>query len=393
ALAVLLLSSAGVIAHGLYAASHRRLGFASDDVVTFELAPVKAYYPDAVLVQDLSQALVHRLRAIPGVTDAAVTTNLPASDALYGQFQNGMKTPDGKQFSAQFHGVGSGFFELFAIALREGRVFTRNDTHGSEPVAVVSQGLADAYYGGHAVGKTIMVEVSSGPAQPVRIVGVVDDTYQLGPLQSKQPMLYMPLAQMPEKTLGIFLDLEPLRFAIRGHGSLVDWRADVARIIAEVVPGQPIAHLRSMDSIVKETTADARISMLLVGLFASLSLLLAAAGMYAVMAVAVAAREREFGVRAALGASPLRLVELILHGGLLQIAIGLVIGNGLAWLTSRLLTRHLVALSNFSGIGDSFEPLVVASVCVLLALSGLVACLLPALRAGRVHPMCALRGE
>lgn len=394
ALAVTLLCSAGVIAHSLYSATQTKLGFASDHVLTFELAPLKARYPDAASVETLSQRVLQRLRALPGTTSAAVTTNLPASDDLYGQFSNGVKTPDGKQFIVQLHGVGDQFFQLFSIALYEGRLINRNDIHGSEPVAVVSQDLATTYYDGHAVGNTIMVEMNNGPSQPVSIVGVVANTYQLGPLQPKQPMLYLPLAQMPQTTFDFLLAMEPLRFAVRGPGNPDDWRAAVQQVIAEVAPGQPIANLRSMHSIVRQTTANERLSMLLVGLFASLALLLAVAGMYAVMAVAVAAREREFGVRTALGASPSRLARMVLRGGLIQIVIGLVIGVGLALAVSKVLVHRSMALSMslIGGLG-AFDPAVVIGVCVLLALFGLLACLIPAARAGRVHPMRALRGE
>ncbi|MEO8779654.1 MAG: ADOP family duplicated permease [Rhodanobacter sp.] len=390
ALAVTLLCSAGVIAHGLYSATQTKLGFASDNVLTFELAPVKAHYPDTASVEILSQRVVQRLRVLPGVTDAAVTTNLPASDGLYGQFSNGVTTLDGKQFTVQLHGVGDQFFQLFSIALHQGRLFTRNDIHGSEPVAVVSQDLAATYYDGHAVGNTIMVEINNGPSQPARIVGVVDDTYQLGPLQPKQPMLYLPLAQMPQTTLDFLLAMEPLRFAVRGHGNPGDWRAAVQQAIAEVAPGQPVANLRSMHSIVRQTTANGRLSMLLVGLFASLALLLAVAGMYAVMAVAVAAREREFGVRTALGASPSQLTRLVLRGGMIQIAIGLVIGVGMALGVSHLLASISMLLLGRSHV---FDPLAIIGVCVVLTLAGSLACLIPAVRAGRVHPMRALRGE
>ena len=363
-------------------------------MLTFELVPVKAHYPDAASVEVLAQRLSQRLGAISGVTGAAVTTNLPASDGLYGQFNNGMKTPDGKQFEAQLHGVGTDFFRVFSIALKQGRAFSRDDTGGSEPVAVVSRDLADRYYNGDAIGKTLLVGVSNGPDQPVRIVGVVADTYQRGPLQPREPMLYLPLAQMPATTMDIFLGLEPLRFALRGHGSPADWRAGVEQAVAEIAPGQPIAHLRSMRSIVDQTTANAHLSMLMVGLFATLSLLLAVAGMYAVMAVAVAAREREFGVRTALGASPSRMTRLVLRGGMSQVAVGLVLGVGMALGASRVMASlsMAVAMSSIGRIG-TFDPLALVGVCGVLALSGLVACLLPALRAGRVRPMSVLRGD
>lgn len=390
ALAAVLLCAAGVFMHGLYDASRLQLGFDDSNVLTFELAPVQAAYPDVASVWDLSQRLVQRLRAIPGVTDATVTTNLPTSDDMYGQLQSSVNTPDGKEFTAQCHGIGSGFFKLFDIPLREGRGFDRNDVAGGESVAIVSQDLADTYYGGHAIGKVIDVPRDGGGVWLLRIVGVVGGTYQRGALQTQQPVVYVPLAQVPVQMMAIFRRLEPLRFALRGHGNPMDWQAGVRAALAEIAPEQPIANLRTMQHIVRQTTASARLSLWLIGLFAALALLLAAAGLYAVMAVAVAAREREFGVRMALGAAPWRLLQLVMRGGLGQIAVGLAIGVAAA-----LAASHAVAvlLMTLLGRSNAFDPAVVLGVCVVLAMAGLLACLLPALRAARVAPMRALRGE
>ncbi|WP_449423550.1 FtsX-like permease family protein [Rhodanobacter lindaniclasticus] len=203
-------------------------------------------------------------------------------------------------------------------------------------------------------------------------------------------MLYIPLMQMPESSMKIIRDMEPLRFALRGHGNPMDWQADVRAALAEVAPEQPIANLRSMQSIVRQTTQNARLSLWLIGLFAALALLLAAAGLYAVMAVAVAAREREFGVRMALGAAPSRLLRLVLRGGLLQIAAGLALGVAAAWLVARAVSQILMTLIGRAG---ALDPLVMLGVAVVLLLAGLLACLLPAWRAARVAPMRALRGE
>ena len=390
ALAAVLLCAAGVFMHGLYDASRLQLGFADDNVLTFELAPVQADYTDVTSVWNLSQRLVQRLRAIPGGTDATVTTNLPVSDDMYGQLQSGVHTADGKEFVAQYHGVGPSFFKLFSIPLLEGRDFDSNDVRGGERVAVVSQDLADTYYGGQAVGKVVDVPRDEGGVWPLHIVGVVGATYQRGALQPKQPVIYVPLAQVPETMMVIFRRLEPLRFALRGHGNPMDWQAGVRAALAEVAPEQPIANLRTMRNIVHQTTASARLSLWLIGLFAALALLLAAAGLYAVMAVAVAAREREFGVRMALGAAPWRLLQLVLRGGLLQVAVGLAIGVAAAAAASRAVAVLLMTLLGRSKV---FDPAVALGVCVVLAIAGLLACLLPALRAARTAPMHALKGE
>jgi putative ABC transport system permease protein len=141
---------------------------------------------------------------------------------------------------------------------------------------------------------------------------------------------------------------------------------------------------------VRSTTAVTRQTLWFIGIFAALALLLATAGMYAVMAVAVAAREREFGVRMALGAAPLRLMRLVLGGGLIQIVIGLAIGVAIVLAVSGLLQRMLVTLL---ARHNTFDPAALIGVCVVLLIAGALACLIPALRAARVAPMHALRGE
>ncbi|MGH8145928.1 MAG: ADOP family duplicated permease [Rhodanobacteraceae bacterium] len=390
ALATLVLCAAGVFAHALYAASQQPLGYADNNVLTFELAPVQADYPDTASVLNLSHRLVRRLHAIPGVATAAVTTSLPTSDDMYGSYNNGMYLPDDTHFVAQLDGIGPGFFKLFGMPVHAGRNFTRGDVRGGTPVAIVSQDLADKYYGGKALGQTVRIGMDNHPDVLARIVGVVGGTWQRGPLHPRQPVVYLPLAQMPEPTMAIFRKFEALRFAVRGHGNPDDWRKGVRKAVAEIAPNQPIAKLRSMRSIVEKTTADARLNLRLIGVFAALALMLAAAGLYAVMAVAVAAREREFGVRMALGAAPARLLRLVLRGGLGQIVLGLVIGIVGAIAASHALAVWLMALL---GRSHAFDPVVALSACVVLASAGLLACLLPALRAARVQPMQALRGE
>lgn len=388
ALATGLLCAAGLFLHTLYDASRTPLGFSSDGILTFDLAPVLARYPDAVSVHQLAERLEDRLRAIPGASDAAATTNLPA-DTRGGQFNLGaLHAAGGEEFSAQYHGVSPAFFGLFDIHLSEGRLFTRQDVRGGERVVVVDQALADHYYGGHALGQMLYQGQGAG-AWSARIVGVVNDTFQTGALDGRYEIVYVPLAQITDQALSIFRGFEPMRFALKVRGDPYRYREAAHLAVASVAPDQPIANLRSMRDVVAGTTAKLRLNLLLVGIFASLSLLLAVAGMYAVMAVAVAAREREFGVRVALGAAPLRLMRLVLGGGLMQIGIGLALGIVLALALSGLLRAVLEQLNRSS----AFDPVAVAGVCVLLALAGLLACLLPALRAARVQPMRALRGE
>jgi Acidobacterial duplicated orphan permease len=390
ALATTLLCAAGLFLHSLYDASKVDLGFRPEGLLTFELAPVKATYPDTLAVQNLSRQLVDRLRRLPGVTDAAATTNLPAGDVM-GQFNlGGLHVQGGEEFNTQFHGVDANFFSLFGIRMRQGRAFASSDVRGGEQVAIVNRTLAYHYYGGHALGQVIQ-RGHGKDMLTARIVGVVADTYQFGPLdpRSIRPILYLPLAQMPDDAMRVFRSFEPLRFVLKVHGTPDDYRKGVLQAVADVAPDQPITHLRTMrDVIFNDTLSPTYFNLWLVGLFAVLALLLAAVGMYAVMAVAVAAREREFGVRSALGAPPKRLVALVLRGGLMQVGLGLLGGVALGLASSSVLRAVIEEIGR-----SAFDPWSIAAVCLVLGMAGVVACLAPALRAGRVHPMRALRGE
>ena len=387
ALAAALLSAAGLFLHGLYDAARAPLGFSADHVLAFELAPVKADYPDAASVHALSTRVLERLRAMPGVESAAAATNLPI-----GRWFNfgGFHLPGGEKFSTEVRGVEPGFLATFGIAVRDGRAFASTDVRGGEAVVMVSECFAKKYFGGRALGQVIDIPGDHDHDMPARVIGVVADTHQFSALRPAPPILYMPLAQMPDWAMHMFRSWFPLRFALRVHGNPGDYRAAVHAAVGEAAPAQPIANLHPLQQDVHASTYIVRLNLLLIGVFALLALSLAAAGMYAVMAMAVAAREHEFGVRMALGAQPSRLLRLVLGGGLVQIGVGLVGGFGLAVLLSGSL-RELLFFT--LGRSNAIDPVAMLLVAVVLAVAGVLACLLPALRAARVAPMRALRGE
>ena len=404
ALATCLMCGAGLFLHALYDAARTPLGFASDHVLTFDLAPVRGDHPDAASTRDFAQALLRGLGAVPGAEGVAVTNGLPAGGFEQQFNMGGIHLPgdDYLRPSPQIRAISPDFFAVFRIPVHEGRAFAATDVAGSEPVAIVNQTLAEQEYGGHAVGKEIVVNDYSGYAggqamagdpgmRPVtaRIVGVVGDTRQFGPLDGrKRGFLYLPVAQVPEHILRVFRSYHPLRFALRVQGDPNDFRRAAQAAVAAVAPEQPIANLSTMDDVVRATTGDTRRDLFLIGLFALLALGLAATGMYAVMTVAVTARKREFGVRMALGAPPAGMIRLVLRGGIGQIATGMLFGVGITLALSRVLAAVLEEIGR-----TVLDPFALAGVCAVLAMAGLLACLLPALRAARVPPMHALRGE
>lgn len=386
-LAMGLLCAVGLFLHTLYDAEQTPLGFTPGNMLTFEMSPLKAVYPDAASVDQLAKRLTRRLEVIPGAGSAIATTNLPTG-GRFDQFNVGMQTFSGQGFEPQYHGVGLGFFHLFGIHLREGRLFTPDDMRGGEKVAIVDQAVADRYYGGHAVGKMISNGWAAHPWE-AHIVGVVDTTYQMGALNGPALVVYVPLAQMPNMYLQGFFSFEPMRFALQVRGNPYNYRDAVRDAVAFIAPNQPIANFRSMQDVVASTTASLRLNLMLVAIFATLAVLLAAAGLYAVMSVAVATREHEFGVRTALGATPSALLRLVLRDGLMQTGIGLVLGVILALALSVAMSSVVEALGSTRVI----DPPSIIGACIVLAIVGLLACTLPALRAARVEPMSALRGE
>ncbi|MET0288372.1 MAG: FtsX-like permease family protein, partial [Pseudoxanthomonas sp.] len=199
------------------------------------------------------------------------------------------------------------------------------------------------------------------------------------------PIIYTPLAQMSQDTWELLRSFGGLTYAVHSRvGNAVFDEAALRKAVEAVAPSQPISGLRTMDFVVASTTDQQKLNLLLVGVFSALALLLASVGLYAVMATSVAARRHEFGVRAALGAPPLRLLRQVLMESGMQIALGLAIGLAIALAGSRVLQGFLFGVS-------AADPLAIGLVLGVLALTGALAALVPALRASRVPPMQALR--
>lgn len=386
ALATLLLASSALLAHSLWKLSRVDLGFDARNVLVFRLNPASALYPDTASVQRLAERLLGRLRAEPGVRDVALTTTLPIGS----QLNVSVRLPDGSSppEAPQYRAVSAHSFATFDIPLLAGRDFSDADRGGAEPVAIVNAAFQRQYLHGDAIGQTLRID--GGPddlSMPLmRIVGVVGDVRQFGPQEAPPPTFYAPLAQVPDSLLNLLRQLVPLNAAIRVDGNAAAYADRARAALREVDARQGLAALRLLEHDISDATALQRMNAVLVGLFAGLAMLLAGVGLYSVTAVAVAARQREFGVRAALGASAQRLLRGVVGHGLLDLGIGLAIGLVLATVAARVLARFLFGV----GAADPFAWL--ATVATLL-LAGLAATALPALRAARVAPMQALRND
>ncbi|MFK2877558.1 ABC transporter permease [Rhodanobacter hydrolyticus] len=389
-LAVALLCACGSFLRASWNNAHLRWGFDYTNVATLALSPVRADYPDVQSVTELSRRLVDRMRQLPGVLDVVAATSLPVND-YFSTFGMPAHAQGQMPTYVYYRAVGTDYFRLFGMRLLRGRLFTRDDSKGGEAVAIVSQTAARRMYGGHALGQQVLMDDAAHPGQPwtARIVGVVDDTFPQQGVGRIPSELYVPLAQMADALMTRYRTIGPMHYALRVQGDLASYGEALRAVVAEVAPEQPVAAMGSMREAVAEQLDGTQTGAWISGVFAALAMLLAGTGLYAVMSVAVAAREHELGVRAALGASPMRLATLMLSGGMARIAVGLTLGLILAGVFSRVLSTSF----NQLGTDGAFGPWVAGGVCVLLLAFGLLACLVPAIRAGRIQPMRVLQGD
>lgn len=382
ALAVVLLTGAALFTRTLHELSKVPMGFEGQSVSLFNLAPVKSQVGDVDAMSVQTQRIIERLERVPGIARASAASNPPTTTQLNWSFL----LPDTREISAQYRFMTPDMFDVYRIPVLVGRGFAEGDTAGGEPVCVVSAEFAKRYLQGDPLGQVVSIpdDDDNSRRTAMRVVGVVGDVRQFGPSEPAPAIVYTPLAQLPDASWQLVRGFGGLTYAYRTqHGVAVDEKT-LRDAVAEMAPRQPISNLRTMDAVVASTTSQQKLNLLLIGLFAALALLLACVGLYAVMATSVAARRHEFGVRAALGASPARLLRQVLLESGRQIALGLAIGLAVALAGSRVLQGFLF------GVGAA-DPLAIALVLLLLALTGALASLVPALRAARVPPMQALR--
>lgn len=393
ALTTMLLVGAGLLGRSFLALLAIDPGFDATSALSVQLS--RPFSRDAAVAAETArryQALIAGLRALPGVEAVGGANALPLEgggadgsfwDGSVTDFRNGPK-PIG---NAEFRVASDDYFKAVGIKLLAGRAFDARDRADGEQVAVISAAAAHATWGNDdPIGKRIQYGNMDGDTHALTIVGVVGDVRQFGPQEDAPPIVYVPLAQVPDGLFNLVRKFVPLNAAIRVDGAPAAYAERLRAVLREVDARQGVAGLRLLERDVADATSAQRMNAALVGLFASLAILLAGVGLYSVTAVAVAARRREFGVRAALGAQPSRLLRGVLGRGLVDVGIGLVIGGIAALALGRVLERFLYGV----GVGD---PLALAATAGLLLAAGLLATALPALRAARIAPMQALRED
>src|SRR6059058_2006629 len=377
ALSVTLLAGAGLLISSFMRLSEQNLGFGSQHLWTGTITLPTAQYPDAASRQHLVEQLLNALHDVPGIQNATVSGDIPLNGGnrtLYARSDRDLP-PVEQRPSAPSHDVAPDFLKTWGIPLLAGREFNEHDTAERQNVVLISQtGARKVFPNENPIGKTLLVTSAGTPCE---IVGVVGDIRSTRIKEEPGMEFYRPSSQenFPFVNIAVLSTLNTDAVTKLVQSAL-----------SKVNPGLAIAVPESMDAVVAQALGQARLMMILLGLFAGVALLLAAVGIYGAVAYSVAQRTGEIGVRIALGAQAADVLRLILIQGLMPVVIGLGIGITVALALGRLLRTQLYQVS-------PHNPALLLTTAIVLGLVALSACLFPARRATQVDPIQALRTE
>jgi len=393
AMSLMLLVAAGLLVQSIMRLQRQQLGIRQDHLLTAHFYLPGVRYPNPDSITRFSDQFADRVRALPGVTEASVTTVYPPN---YGWMQMlGIAGHPATRIedtpSAKFGLTDAHFLRTLGIPLIHGRGFAESDSASSAPVALITQALDRKYF---APQDPVGQRVHIGPPQflhippgaditdsaDVTIVGVIGDFRNSGLASPPEPQIIVLYAQHPLVNYG-FKDIV-IRTAANPH-LLVP---EITRQLHAMDADMPFAQVRTMDEIVEQQTGSQRFTTLLLGLFAVIGLVLAAVGIYGVVSFLVAQRRRELAVRVAVGASASDVLWLVLKDGLRMAAVGASMGLMGVWATQKLIGRLLFGIS-------PLDPATFAGSAALLAAVVMFACWAPAWRAARVDPCTALKAD
>jgi len=388
ALSFALLVSAGLMVKSVTNLASVDFPFEGDNVFVAALSLPPADYPGQEERLQLFDQLRERLNAEPGVISTSLTTELPAAGFGNGRFEVEGETYLGDRDypSARIGSIDSGYFETVSAQVLEGRAFRPSDDGTSQPVAIVNKRFAEGYFPGtSALGRRVRLQRVSQAGAAIQersdwytIVGVAPDFYLEGDVFVLAPeAIYVPLAQRAASVVNLMIHTQgdPLQITSR-----------VREIVAQLDQDLPISQVNTLTETIASGTVFFNLFGVMFSIFGAAALFLASIGLYGVLSFGVNQRRHELGLRVALGASPVRVVRLVLGQTGFQLAIGVAVGFGLSVLLGQGLSLVLFGV-NATDVG------VLAGVTALLAVTAVVACLVPARRATRIDPMAAMHSE
>ncbi|HEV2852110.1 MAG TPA: ABC transporter permease [Thermoanaerobaculia bacterium] len=383
AMAVVLLAGAGLLIRSFARLQQVDPGFNPKGVVTFNLELPASKYSDDAKLRTFMAGLLERLEQLPGVSSAGATVyGMPLDDqvnVLTFSVAGRPPAPPGKEDSMRIANATPDYFRTLGIRIVRGRGFTPQDRDGAPQVVVITEEAARRFFPHEEpLGKRIDLgwTVDDVP-RGGEVVGIAADFKQETLSQKSEPQLYLPYDQAPLESLAVVLrsDRDPQVVA-----------AAAKEKVRELDPDLPIYGLQSMADVVAKSTAQSRFYMLLLGGFAVISLVLAAIGIYGVIAYAVRQRTQEIGIRMALGATGERVTRMVVSQGIVLAGVGAVVGLAAALLATRGMQSLLFEVK-------ASDPTIYVGVAAVLVAVAAFASYLPARRAARTDPQLALRGE
>ena len=397
ALTLVFLTGAGLFLRTIHALRQQPLGFTQMNVLTggvilnagsYQLEDLEGQQNDPNLVSTKYLPLLERVRAIPGVQSAALSSVLP----LRAEFSVGIvgsldhkEAP--QEILPQFAGrlASAGLVDALGIPMIRGRFFSESDGPGAPPVVVVNQAFASQFLPGQdPIGH--IFGMGKGPFSEMHIVGVIGDVKQKKVTDATKPEMYFCLAQMVPGTPLYGIAQAFMQVAIRGAVPADSLRAQFDKALHEVAPDATTTNVKTIHEAVEDSFGSQTLIAHLLESFAALALVIASVGLYGLLSFAVAQRKREIGLRIALGAPQNNILKLVMRRATILASIGLALGGVLAWFAVRLAHSYLFGVQPHDG-------LTFAGVALVLATSALLAAWLPARRAASTDPMEALRSE
>jgi putative ABC transport system permease protein len=385
ALAMVLLVGAGLLLRSFQTLTRVAPGFEPSNLVVVNLPLSPQKYRDSLARTALVERIIERTTALPGVETAAITTGLPMAGAgATIHFNRAAYPPKGPDdyVMAGYRAVTPEYLATLGVPLREGRMLSSWDREGAPPVVLINESMARQYFPDRdPIGERIQLGTEPAPDFPtMEIVGIVGDVKQSFEAGAKAEM-FVPYGQHPDPILaGMYLNTA---LVVRTSGEPDQVAAALRSAIREIEPTQPLVNLRTMETAIAGTVAQPRLQMTLLVSFAALAALLAAIGVYGVMAYTVTQRIPEIGVRMAVGASPLQVVGMIVWQGAKLALLGLAIGLATAVIAATAMQSLLFEIR-------ALDPLTFGAAAGLLGAAALIASYIPARRAAGVSPLIAL---
>ncbi len=392
ALAVVLLVGAALLVKTFVALYAVDPGFDTSHVLTMRTLMTGENYQETAGVAQAVKDSLERIRALPGVLKATSAYWVPLQGGAGFPFSIVGRAPAQVLFtgSAGWSPVAPGFFDVFRIPVKRGRAFTELDDEKATPVAIINEAMAKQFWKDGdplqdriLIGRGINRAMKDEPAR--QIIGIAGDVRGAALNVDPRPTIYVPQSQLPDAATAFFVPIVSISWAARTQGDPHRLAGAVEEQLRQVT-GLPVTQVRTMDEIVALSTARQRFNMLLMTVFGAMALLLAAIGIYGLMAYSVAQRTQEIGIRLALGAQGSQVRNMVVRQGMEMALAGIAIGLAAAWALAQVIQAFLFGVK-------PHDSLVFVAIPVMLTLIAFLAVWLPASRAAKISPVQSLRYE